>query len=60
MDDWEGEFALGKIFAKALVRSIFGRREVEIVIPNLEKGANEIDERNIISTPWLSPAVKLV
>lgn len=44
VDDGEAEFALGEIFAEALVGGVGGGVEVEVVVRDLEVEADEVDE----------------
>ena len=49
MNDWEGEFALGQVFAKTFVLSVVSAVQVQVVVADLENEANEIDEVNTVS-----------
>ncbi len=40
MDDGEGEFAFGEVFAQAFVFGIFGAGEVHVVVADLEEQAD--------------------
>ena len=49
VNDWEGEFALGQVFAKTFVLSVVSAVQVQVVVADLENEANEIDEVNTVS-----------
>lgn len=48
VDDGEGEFALGQVFAHALVVAVFLGREVHIVVADLKDEADEVDEGHAV------------
>lgn len=43
MDDGEGEFALGEILTEAFILRVLGRREVLVVVADLEDYTDEVD-----------------
>ena len=49
VDDREGEFALGQVFAETLGGGV-GGGEVEVVVEDLEKEADGIDEGDAVAT----------
>ena len=49
MNNRKGEFAFGQILAAPLVGGVDGRMEVLIVIKNLEKQADGVDQRYTVS-----------
>lgn len=48
MDDWKREFALGEVLADAFCFCVGRRREVHVVVPDLEEEADGVDEGDII------------
>lgn len=42
MDDWEGEFSFGKIFAKTFVFGVLGAGEVHIVVSDLKEQSDYV------------------
>lgn len=48
MDDGEGELALGQILAHALVAAVLARRQVHVVVADLEDEANDVDQGHAI------------
>lgn len=49
VDDGVGEFAFREVFAQAFVGSVFGGGEVEVVVADLEEGADGVDEGDVVS-----------
>lgn len=49
VDDGEGEFALSEILAEAFVLRVFWRREILVVVADLEDYADEVDEGYAVS-----------
>jgi len=49
VDDGVGEFALGEVFAEAFVGGVFGGGEVQVVVADLEEGADGVDEGDVVS-----------
>lgn len=49
VDDGEGEFAFGEVFAEAFVFGVFGAGEVHVVIADLEKESDGVDEWDAIT-----------
>lgn len=43
VDDWEGEFAFGEVFAEAFVVRVFAAGEVHVVVADLEEEAYCVD-----------------
>lgn len=51
MDDGEGEFALGEVFAEAFESGVAGcGGEVEVVVEDLEEEADRGDEGGAVTT----------
>jgi len=48
VDDGVGEFSLGEVFAQAFVGGIFGGGEVQVVVADLEEGADGVDEGDVV------------
>lgn len=53
VDDREGEFALGQILAQAFVLGICPRRQIQVVIADLEDEPHQVDERDTVDLPPL-------
>jgi len=49
VDDGVGEFPLGEVFAQAFVGGVFGGGEVQVVVADLEEGADGVDEGDVVS-----------
>lgn len=49
VDDGVGEFAFREVFAQAFVGSVFGGGEVQVVVADLEEGADGVDEGDVVS-----------
>lgn len=49
MDDGVGEFSLREVFAEAFVGGVFGGGEVQVVVADLEEGADGVDEGDVVS-----------
>ena len=49
MNDREGEFALGQVFAETFVLGIISAVQVQVVVADLEYEADKIDEVNTVS-----------
>lgn len=57
MDDGEGEFALGEVFAEAFVLRVVCAVQVHIVVADLEDQADEVHEGDAVSVEgrgWVS------
>lgn len=48
VDDGEGEFALGQVLAHALVVAVLARRQVHVVVADLEDEADDVDEGHAV------------
>ena len=48
VDDWEGEFALGQVFAESFVLGVVGAMQVHVVIADLEYETYEVYEMGTV------------
>jgi len=54
VDDGVREFAFGEVFAQAFVGGVFGGREVQIIVADLEERADGVDEGDVVSVLLVS------
>lgn len=57
VDDGEGEFALGQVFAEAFVVGVFRAGEVHVVVADLVEEADDVHEGDAVSVLTLSESV---
>ena len=54
VDDGEGELPLGQILAETFVLRVLGRRQVHVVVPDLEDQSDQVRERDAVPVEKLS------